>query len=96
MTLDQPNMVMNSGVFPSIHQNCHHQIVFAKVTLNMFYLPPYTRCTWNYGKSNHTAINNAITNFDWEKAFSNISVHNQVKLFNEILTNISQILFQTN
>ena len=27
---NQPNMVMNIGVFPSIHQNCHHQIVLLK------------------------------------------------------------------
>ena len=79
---------MNSGVFPSIHQNCHHQIVFAKVNFNIFYPPPYTRRTWDYGKANHEAINNAIANFDWEKALSNINVHTQVKLFNETLTNI--------
>ena len=33
-------------------------------------------------------LNNAIVNFDREKAFSNINVHTQVKLFNEIVTNI--------
>ena len=63
---------MNSGVFPSIHQNCHYQIVFAKAN----------------GKANHEAINNDTTHFDWKKAFSNINVHIQVKLFNEFLTNI--------
>ena len=81
-------MVMKSGVFPSIHQNCHRQIVFAKVNLNIFYPPPYTRGTWDYGKANLGAINNAIVNFDWEKAFSNVNVQAQVKLFNETLTNI--------
>ena len=64
---NQPNMVMNSGVFPSIHQNCHHQIFFAKVNLNIFYPPPYMRCTWDYGKANHKAIKNGIVNFDWKK-----------------------------
>ena len=44
--------------------------------------------TWDYGKDNHEAINNAIVNFDWEKAFSNINVRTQVKLFNETLTSI--------
>ena len=71
-------MVMNSGVFLSIHQNCHHQIVFAKVNLNIFYLPPYMRRTWDYGKANHETISNAIANFDWEKGFSNTNVHAQV------------------
>ena len=75
---NQSNMVVNSGVFPSIHQSCHHQIVFAKVT----------RRIWDYSNANHEAINNAIDSFDWEKAFSNVNVHTQVKLFNETLSNI--------
>ena len=79
---------MNRGVFPSIYQNGHYQIVFAKANLSIFYPPPYTRCICDYGKANHEAINNNIANFDWEKAFSNINVHTQVELFNEILTNI--------
>ena len=79
---------MNSSVFRSTHQNCHHQVVFAKGNLSSFYPPPYKQHTWDYGKAHHEAINNVIANFDWEKAFSNINVHTQVKLFNEILTNI--------
>ena len=81
-------MVVNSGVFPPIHQNCHHQIVFARVNLKIFYPPPYTRRIWDYSNANHEAINNAIDGFDWEKAFSNVNVHAQVKLFNETLSNI--------
>ena len=27
----QPNLVVESGVHPSLHPNCHHQIVFAKL-----------------------------------------------------------------
>ena len=84
---------MNSGVFLSVHQNGHHQIVLAKINLKIFYPPPGTRCTWDYGKANHEAINNAITNFDWKKAFSNINVHTQVKLFNKIFTNVFTIFF---
>ena len=81
-------MVVNSGVFPSVHQSCHHQIVFAKVNLKIFYPPPYTRRIWDNSNANHEAINNAIDGFDWEKAFSNVNVHTQVKLFNETLSNI--------
>ena len=83
----QSNMVVNSGVFPSIHQSCQHQIVFAKVNLKIFYPPPYTRRIWVYSNANHEAINNAIDGFDWEKAFSNVNVHTQVKLLNETLSN---------
>ena len=81
-------MVVNSSVFPSIHQSRHHQIVFAKVNLRIFYPSPYTPRIWDYSNANHEAINNAIDGFDWEKAFWNVNVHTQVKLFNETLSNI--------
>ena len=29
----QPNLVVKSGVHPSFHSNCHHQIIFAKLNL---------------------------------------------------------------
>ena len=81
-------MVVNSAIFPLIHQSCHHQTVFAKVNLKIFYPPPYTRRIWDYSNVNHEAINNAIDGFDWEKAFPNLNVHVQVKLFHETLSNI--------
>ena len=38
-----PNLVMHSGVHPLVHPNCHHQIVFAKFNLTIFYPPSYKR-----------------------------------------------------
>ena len=32
----QPNLVVESGVHPSLHPNCHHQIVFAKFNLQIY------------------------------------------------------------
>ena len=81
-------MVVNIGVFLSIHQSCHHHIVFAKINLKVFYPPPYTGRVWDYSNANHRTINNAIDDFDWEEAFSKVNVHAQVKLFNETLSNI--------
>ena len=53
----QPNMIMDSGVHPSLHSNCHHQIIYAKFDLKVFY-PPYERTVafladkfWSYKKS---------------------------------------------
>ena len=37
----QPNLVMEPGIHSSLHSNCHHQIVFAKFNLSIFYAPPY-------------------------------------------------------
>ena len=39
----QSNLVVESGVHPSLHPNCHHQIVFAIFNLMISYPPPYSR-----------------------------------------------------
>ena len=39
----QPNMVLESGVHDSLHQNCQHQIIFAKFNLKVYYPPLYER-----------------------------------------------------
>ena len=36
----QPDLVVESGVHPSLHPNCHHQIVFAKFSLMVSYHHP--------------------------------------------------------
>ena len=72
-------MITNSGVHPSLHQNCHHQKIFAKVNMKIFYPPCNT---------NVEAINSAIESFNWEKAFDGKDIHAQVALFNETLLNI--------
>ena len=39
----QPSMALQSRVHHSLHQNCHHQIIFAKFNLKVYYPPPYER-----------------------------------------------------
>ena len=39
----QPNLSVESGTQPSLHPNCHHQIIYAKFNLEVLYAPPYTR-----------------------------------------------------
>ena len=44
----QPNMVLETGVYHSLHQNCHHQIIFPKLNLKVHYPPPYERTIFHY------------------------------------------------
>ena len=37
----QPNLAVDSGVHPSLHPNCHHQIIYCKFSLMIEYPPPY-------------------------------------------------------
>ena len=49
----QPNLIIDSGVHPSLVQTCHHQIIFAKVDLKFFIPPPYEREVLSYNHANH-------------------------------------------
>ena len=77
----QPNMVVNSGVHSSLHANCHHQIVFAKFDLKVYYLPPYEREVWHYQQANSIRIRRAIHGFNWKRALSNLNVETSKSLF---------------
>ena len=46
--IPQPNIVIESGVHPFLHPNCHHYIVFAKFNLKIFYPSPYLTEVWHY------------------------------------------------
>ena len=40
---DKPNLIMESGVLPSLHIKCHHQIAYSNLNLNVVYPSPYQR-----------------------------------------------------
>ena len=84
----QPNIIVESGVHPSLHPNCHHQIIFAKFNLKIYYPPPYLREVWHYKEANADLIKRAINNFNWEKAFYNTNINEKVSLFNKTILNI--------
>ena len=83
----QPNMVLESGVHHSLHQNCHHQIIFAKINLKVYYPTPYERTIFHYSQANVDHIQQAINLFDWENAFLNTDVDAQVSIFSSTLLN---------
>ena len=76
---NQPNLIMDAGVHPSLHSKCH-QVIYAKLNLQIECPPPYTREVWDYGKAQFDLINKAIENFDWNKLFSVQDIRDQVNL----------------
>ena len=56
----QPNMVLESGVHHSLHQNCQHQIIFARFNLKVYYPSPYERIIFHYSQTNVDRIEQAI------------------------------------
>ena len=61
----QPNLIIESGVHPSLHHNWHHQTVYAKLNLQIHFPPPYSREVWHYQDANAELIKRAIEKFDW-------------------------------
>ena len=86
----QPNLLMESGIHSSAHSNCHHQIIFAKLNLSIFYPPPYKITVWYYEKANTELIRKAIDQFDKLRAISNVNVDEKVYFFTKTLLSIIQ------
>ena len=84
----QTNLVMILGIHLSLHQNCHHQIIFAKFNLKVHYPPPYERELWHFKKANTGHIKRAINGFPWERSFANLDINDKVYLFNKTIKNI--------
>ena len=85
----QPNMIMDWGVHPSLHSNFHHQIIYAKFELKVFYRPPYERTMWRFSRVNSDHIKKVINLFDWESSLNNLNVNEQVSVFDETIMNIT-------
>ena len=86
---DQPNLIVHSGVYSSLHSNCHHQLIHCKLNFNIKYSPHYQRLIWNYNTANIKNIQRSTEMLDWENAFTNKNVDQQASLMNfQVLTNI--------
>ena len=80
---DQPNLVVESGVHPSLHEQCHHQLVYGKLSVSNVKLPPYKRRIWYYDKADFVATMKSIEMFRWQEHLENMSCPNQqVELLN--------------
>ena len=64
--MSQPNLIMELGAHSSLHENCHHQLVYAKFDLEVSCSPPYQREIWHYQHANIDQIKRAIEQFPWE------------------------------
>ena len=48
--------MMDAGVHPSLHEDCHHQIVYAKFNLKIHYPPTYEREIGHFQKADINLI----------------------------------------
>ena len=81
-------MVIDIGVHPSLHTNCHHQIPFSRYNLTVEYPPPYERLVWDSNKANTESIKQALMQVNRPNLFFNKDVHQQVRMLNNIVINV--------
>ena len=85
---DQPSLVVDSGVHPTLHENCHHQITYCKLNLKIVYPLPYECLVLDFKRADVNATTTAINQVDWKFWFSCKNVHQQVKIFSKTNINI--------
>ena len=86
---DQPNLFIESGVHGSLHEQCHHQIIYGKISIENLPPPPYKRRIWFYDRADVTSIRKSIEMFRWQEVLSEIDCPNsKVRLLNDVLINL--------
>ena len=61
---DTPTIIVESGIFLSLHVKCHHQIVNSNLNLIVVYPLPYQHLIWDYKKSNVDCIKKSLDSVD--------------------------------
>ena len=84
----QPNLISESGVHASLFPRCHHQIIYAKMNLKIYYPPPYERLIWDYSKANIINIRRSILQINWNNDLKNLNVNRQVEYLTNCILNI--------
>ena len=57
---DQPILFLESGDHQSLHENCHHQIIFGNLTVKSLSQSPYKPKIWYHDRANVTAMRKNI------------------------------------
>ena len=86
---DQPNIVLNSGVRPSLDPTVKHQITFCKINFKIPPLPNHFRKLWHFSRADVNLIRRAISEFPWEAHLRRyFNPNHQVNLLNQSILNI--------
>ena len=85
---DQPNLVIDSGVRPSLDPNCKHQMIYSKFAVKTPKIPSTRRTIWHYEKANIELIQRSMANVRWDDELKFRDPDSQVKFLNETIMNI--------
>ena len=86
------DLVMESSADSSLGSNFHHQIIFARLNLKIYYPLPYEYEIW-HKKANVNLIQQAIHEFNGEKAFHRKNINGKVFILNNTIAMYFRISF---
>ncbi len=70
---DQPNLVMNSGVRPSLDPLVKHQMTFCKINFKIPPPPKYDRRVWHFDRAQPGLVRRALSLFPWEERLGGLA-----------------------
>ena len=70
---DQPNLLLETVAHPTLHEQCHHQIVYDKLAVNNLAPPSYTRRIWFFDRANVIAVRRSIEMFHRHETLDEVS-----------------------
>ena len=85
---DQPNLVLDSGVRPSLDTTVKHQMIYCKINYKIPPLPKFNRKIWHFDRAKKHLITRAVSEFPWLFHLSMKNPTQQVKILTENLLKI--------
>ena len=86
---DQPNLVLDSGVRPSLDPTVKHQMIFCKINFKIPPLPKFIRKIWYFNRAKIDLIRKAISEFPWAAHLQRLQNPNQqAKFLTEFILNV--------
>ena len=85
---DQANFKVDSGVYPLLHCNRHHQSMYFKRNRIIKCPPQCKNLVWIYNKANVEGLKKYVESVNWKLMFGSKSVPKQVSISNVTLMNI--------
>ena len=82
------NIARNRGIEKTIHEKCHHNIIYGTLYFIVPLPPPYYREIWDYKHENIKKIQKAISMFYWHQAFKNKNTNEMTRILTDTLLNI--------
>ena len=86
--LSAMDLIIDSGVLPSLFPRCHHHLVFTNLNFKVSFPPAYKCRVFDFYRANIPAIHQTITGINLDTAFIGLNVEDRVSFLTDCLFNV--------